>query len=244
MKVLAIGNSFSEDATRYLYQIAKADNYSMKIVNLVIGGCSLRQHYVNSLENNRLYQLQFNGMGTDFHVSIKEALLTDEWDIVTIQQVSNESIHYDTFQPYLQYMVEYIKKYVPKAKIYLQQTWAYEDGCHRLCEGLKYESASDMLADIRKAYQMAADDVHADGIIPSGEVMYEMVKRGIRKVHRDSFHAKFGIGRYALGLTWYMKLTGCDIMKNTFTELDEEATDIEMQIAKECIRDVVLEMYK
>ena len=41
MKVLAIGNSFSQDATRYLHQIAKANQFDLKVVNLYIGGCSL-----------------------------------------------------------------------------------------------------------------------------------------------------------------------------------------------------------
>ena len=39
MKVLAIGNSFSNDAMRYLHGIAKADGVDMKTVNLFIGGC-------------------------------------------------------------------------------------------------------------------------------------------------------------------------------------------------------------
>ena len=45
MNVLAIGNSFSEDATRYLHQIAKAQGTPLTVVNLVIGGCSLERHY-------------------------------------------------------------------------------------------------------------------------------------------------------------------------------------------------------
>ena len=57
-----------------------------------------------------------------------------------------------------------------------------------------------MLQDVRVSYHKAAEDIRADGIIPSGEVMLEMVKRGIEKVHRDPIHAKLGIGRYALGL--------------------------------------------
>ena len=47
IKVLAIGNSFSSDATRYLYQIARADKVDMKVVNLFIGGCPLSYHYSN-----------------------------------------------------------------------------------------------------------------------------------------------------------------------------------------------------
>ena len=42
MKVLAIGNSFSNDAMRYLHGIAKADVVDMKTVNLFIGGCPLQ----------------------------------------------------------------------------------------------------------------------------------------------------------------------------------------------------------
>lgn len=40
MKVLAIGNSFSNDAMRYLHGIAKADGLDMKTVNLFIGRLS------------------------------------------------------------------------------------------------------------------------------------------------------------------------------------------------------------
>ena len=33
MKILAIGNSFSEDSTYYLHQIAAADGVDVKVVN-------------------------------------------------------------------------------------------------------------------------------------------------------------------------------------------------------------------
>lgn len=44
LKILAIGNSFSEDATRYLHQLANAAGIDTKIVNLYIGGCPLERH--------------------------------------------------------------------------------------------------------------------------------------------------------------------------------------------------------
>ena len=49
MRVLAIGNSYSQDATRYLYGIARAGGVDVKVVNLYIGGCSLSRHYRNML---------------------------------------------------------------------------------------------------------------------------------------------------------------------------------------------------
>ena len=43
MKILAIGNSFSNDATAYLYGMADAAGLEAKIVNLYIGGWDGRQ---------------------------------------------------------------------------------------------------------------------------------------------------------------------------------------------------------
>ena len=71
----------------------------MKVVNLYIGGCSLRTHYLNMLEDRKNYMMEFNGVATGFMVSIKDALISDDWDVITLQQVSGNSVNYDTFQP-------------------------------------------------------------------------------------------------------------------------------------------------
>ncbi len=244
MKVLAIGNSFSEDGTRYVHQIAKEDGVDIKVVNLYIGGCPLRLHYLNALEDRKAYTMMFNGGNTGFNVSIKDALVSDEWDIVTIQQQSSRSANYDTFQPYLDFMADYIRKYAPQAKLYLQQTWAYtQEGC----EGQGYENHAAMFADIKKSYEKAAKAIDADGIIPSGEVVNRLLVNGLDKIHRDPIHASLGVGRYALGLTWYSTLTGNDILNNTFTpgnsfmSFEDTATEAEIAVAKKTVTEVVAE---
>ena len=70
MNILAIGNSFSQDATRYLHQIAAADGVTLHVANLYIGGCSLEHHYRNMLSGERAYELQYNGQLTGFQVSL------------------------------------------------------------------------------------------------------------------------------------------------------------------------------
>ena len=67
IKILAIGNSFSEDATHYLYQMAQVDNVDMKVVNLNIGGCSLEQHWNNIRVNASEYRYEENGNVTDVY---------------------------------------------------------------------------------------------------------------------------------------------------------------------------------
>lgn len=60
MKILCIGNSFSQDATRYLSRIGKAAGTGIKTVNLYIGGCPLKTHYFNVLEDQPAYAFEFN----------------------------------------------------------------------------------------------------------------------------------------------------------------------------------------
>ena len=54
-KILAIGNSFSQDATAYLHDIAAAGGTDTKIVNLYIGGCSLKTHWENAENDHKNY---------------------------------------------------------------------------------------------------------------------------------------------------------------------------------------------
>ena len=237
MNILSIGNSFSQDAQRYLHEIAKADGFDLQSFNLYIGGCSLSRHYRNMLSAERAYTLEMNGHSTGFFVSLQEALLNRNWDVVTIQQVSQESPDYETYQPYLNELVDYVRLCVPKAKILVHQTWAYEQGSQRLHD-FGYADQADMFRGLKAAYEKAAQDIDADGIIPSGEVLQALLANGIEKVHRDTFHASFGLGRFALGLTWYTVLTGRDVEGIAFSGFAEEVTPQQIAIVKKCVKEV------
>lgn len=240
MDILSIGNSFSQDAQRYLHKIAKADKFNLNTFNLYIGGCPLSLHYRNMLSGQDKYTLEMNGESTGFNVSLKDALLNRDWDVVTIQQASHVSPYYETYQPYLNKTVEYIRECVPKAKIAIHQTWAYEQNSDKLNKMLGYSEHTDMFRDVREAYKKAFEDANADIIIPSGEIMQKLISAGIEKVHRDTFHLTYGIGRYAAGLLWYKVLTGNDIKDNTFSDFDEEISKDEIQIIKKCVYETTL----
>jgi hypothetical protein len=235
MNVLAIGNSFSQDATRYLSQIAKKDGDTLSVANLYIGGCSLETHFRNMLSNERKYTLEYNGISTGFSVSIDEALLNRHWDVITLQQVSHLSFNYDTYQPYLSALAEHIREYCPKAKILIHQTWAYEENSDKLINVAKYDTAIAMTKDIIKAYDKAAKDINAYGIIPSGELFSKLTKAGISQIHRDTFHASKGTGRYALGLLWYRIICNKSVMENMFLDFDEEISDQERDIIRQSV---------
>lgn len=232
MNVLVIGNGFSHDATRYLHEIAVHDEYEMTVVNLNARKCSLSEHYKNYLTDDKGYAIEYNGEVTGFKTSIKEALLSRDWDVVILQQEVSQSTDYENFQPYLDNLVIHIKKYAPKAKIMLGQTWAYEQDSKDL-EEAGYDDKFRMSMDIKNAYEKAASDIKADMVIPSGELFLKMQAKGI-SMHRESVRASAGIGSYALGLLWYTSLTGKNVLKNTFSKLDEPATKEEMEVARQC----------
>ena len=121
----------------------------------------------------------------------------------------------------------------------MHQTWAYEDGSDMLFNFAKYPTASDMLRDIVASYATIAQEIKADGIIPCGEVMASLLANGISKVHRDTFHASFGLGRYALALTWYATLTGRSVKDNPFSDFDEPIAPVDVETVKECVDQTV-----
>ncbi len=221
LKVLSIGNSFSSDAQRYLHKVAAAEGVDMKCVNLYIGGCSLYRHYINMLEDKADYLLEFNGESTGFYVSMKQALISDSWDYITLQQVSSSSFKFDTYLPYLPKLAEYVRLYSPKTKILIHQTWAY-DAISPRYEALKLGTPKNMIDGIVCACRAAEKEISADGIIPCGVAMMKAYEDGMT-MHRDGHHASLGIGRYLLALTWYKALTGkravCD-----FADFDVEVS--------------------
>lgn len=237
MNILSIGNSFSCDAQRYINRIAKSDGVKLTTFNLYIGGCPLSLHYRNMLSNDKAYLLEMNGESTGFKVSLKEALLNRDWDIITLQQASNFSTDYNSYQPYLDTLSKYVKECCPNAKIVIHQTWAYEEGSEKLTGMMGYSNQKDMFFDIEKSYKKASEDISADFLIPSGGLMQQLIKKGIAKIHRDTFHLSLGIGRYAAGLLWYKLITGNSVLNNTFSDFDEEISEEDIITIKECVEE-------
>lgn len=62
IRILSIGNSFSQDAQRHLHDLAKCEGVTIETVNPFIGGCTLERHYRNMAGNRREYTLEVNGL--------------------------------------------------------------------------------------------------------------------------------------------------------------------------------------
>ena len=61
MKLLFIGNSFSQDAGAYLYRMCEAAGVDAEVLNFIIGGCSLETHAECAEKRQARDMIQYNG---------------------------------------------------------------------------------------------------------------------------------------------------------------------------------------
>lgn len=225
LRSLSIGNSFSEDALAYVHCIAEAAGIEWTTYNLYIGGCSLETHWNNYQKSAADYTLIVNGQYTR-PASINEMLANGSYDIVTTQQASHFSGKPETYQPYLTNLAAEIRKAQPSAKLYLQETWAYEiDSNHGAFPDYGCDQRQ-MYDRLSAAYRTAADSVKAD-IIPVGDVIQYLrenvpqfyYKNGGKSLNRDGFHLSIPYGRYINSAVWFETILGEDVRKNSFTPM-------------------------
>ena len=99
LRILAIGNSFSQDAVeQYLYELFAASGKKVIIGNLYIGGCSLERHYNNINNDAAAYEYRkiVDGQKTNSKgVKISTVLAEEPWDYISLQQASGFSGKYD-----------------------------------------------------------------------------------------------------------------------------------------------------
>lgn len=250
MKILAIGNSFSQDATHYLHQIAASDGVEMKVVNLYIGGCSLERHWSNIRADAAEYLYELDGESKERYVSISQALAEEEWDYIVTQQASHDSGWPDTYEPFLSKMVEYLKERCPAAGILLHKTWAYErDSTHGNFPRYNNDQ-QEMFRRLSRAYETAAARVGVS-LIPCGDVIQRLRKEepfryeaGGLSLCRDGFHMSYLYGRYALAMTWYGTLTGRGVrgisyVPQTGLAPEEKAQPDLLELIRGVVEDVV-----
>ncbi|MBQ6239024.1 MAG: DUF4886 domain-containing protein [Firmicutes bacterium] len=229
IRVLAVGNSFTQDSFRYLHQIAAADGVDLKAVNLYIGGCSLERHWNNLVSGARDYVYEVNGEPTERMVSSNEILAEEPWDYIITQQASHDSGMPETYEPYVVNVVHAFREKCPGAEVLLQETWAYErDSTHDRFPRYHCDQ-QEMYEKLRACYRNAAEKAETR-LIPSGDVIQTLRGRdpfryeaGGLSLCRDGFHMSFDYGRYLLGIVIYSFLTGKDIRENTFMPQDTDA---------------------
>ncbi len=231
LKILAIGNSFSDDAMEYVYQVAKdAGVEKITLGNMFIGGCSLATHLSNAKGDKGAYDFRTNTDGkwsTKGGVSIKTAVTSQDWDFITFQQVSGYSGVADSYDD-LEELIGIVKPLCPDATLAWHMTWAYKEGSDHGDFPKYNRDQMTMYNAIVSAVNekiLTNDDIKI--VIPSGTSIQNVRTSFIGDMTRDGYHLSTGLGRYIASMTYVKALTGLSIDNSKNKPKDVDSVQLE-----------------
>ena len=173
VRLFTVGNSFSQNATRYLGDLAAADGNVLVHRAAVMGGATLSQHWAK-VEFHEQDPGDPRGLYATKR-SLRQELTSGPWDYVTIQQASLRSHDLASYEPYAVRLRDYIRKLAPQAEVLVHQTWAYrcDDPRFTRPSGVSGEPATQdaMYNGLTAAYEAIAAKLGAR-IIPVGDAFH------------------------------------------------------------------------
>ncbi|MBO4983966.1 MAG: DUF4886 domain-containing protein [Clostridia bacterium] len=228
LKILTIGNSFSDDAMEYVYKIAKEAGVKyVELGNLRANNCTLATHVSNAQSNSKAYMFRYWADGaTTWHdtgtwdhgaYTMYDAIKKADWDYIVFQQASSDSGTASTYDS-LSDLISYVDahKTNPNVKYAWQITWSA-----RADYSSQIPAFSKILAAVNAKI---TTNSKISVVIPSGTAI-ENAKTSYltpKNIQRDAKHLSYGIGRYIAGLTFVKVLTGLPIDNATYPLVDTE----------------------
>ena len=243
IKILSIGNSYSEDSMCYLFDLLKQlgvdeeNNNTIKLACAFIGSGSLDDHVTNanSGTGKDYAHVTFKAGGiitylNDYYSSqpapqtIHELIQLEDWDVITLQQNSNNSGISTTYNQDLDDLIELIDENAtnPNYKLGWHMTWAYSQ---QYCENtwVYGRSQLNMYNSICDAVQekilLKKDGGDFDFIIPTGTAIQNAREYYGDNISRDGLYGNGStdgshlnnLGRYIAAAMWVKTITGYDV---------------------------------
>lgn len=249
IKILAIGNSFSEDAIEhYLYGLAKAGGYKVIIGNLYIGGAPLDLHVKNIQGDKEVYEYRkvgLDGKKEKFpKTSISKALADESWNYISFQQASPKSGLFETYVEPLPILFNYVKEKAtnPKVKYVWHQTWAYAQNSTHNGFASYNKDQMRMYQSIAEASKKVKALVAIDIVVPAGTAIQNARTKLGDVLCRDGYHLDLNIGRYTASCTWYETIFKQNVIGNLYKP--EKVSGADALIAQKAAHKAVKKPYK
>lgn len=237
-KVLAIGNSFSNNAMTYLYEIA--DNYGVQNIilgTLYIGGADLLQHanYAKSNKDAYEYIKNDNGIKTSLREkSLSYGLKDEDWDIIVIQQASGPAGRPALYEPHLTNLLTHINEHKTneEVQIFWYLTWAHQANSidadfpiYECDQKLMYDSIINAYIEKVKPHK------EITGLIPTGTAIQNVRTSIIGDIlTSDGYHLSRTHGCFIAGLSWFKAITKFDISKITYHPYTLSSVEFEILV--------------
>ena len=250
LRILAIGNSFSQDAVeQYLWNLFDEAGEEVIIGNMYIGGCSLEKHWSNAENNSASYEYRkvVNGNKTNTkNYSLEMALADENWDYISLQQASDYSGMYDKYEPYLGNLIKYVQEHSsnPHMQLMFHQTWAYsKDSGHSAFPNYGKDQMVMYEGIVDASKRSMENHAEIKFLIPSGTAIQNGRTTSIGdEWDRDGYHLNTAYGRFAAACTWYETITGKDSRDNSWRPSSVSAE--QAVIARTAAHNAVLNPYE
>ena len=224
IKILAIGNSYTENSMLYLSDMLRQLGVTgnITLVNAFISGGTLKDHaeHARANQSTKLQRRTFlagGGQTSATGITLLQMIQQEAWDVITLQQASMESGASSTYNADLDYLIDYVRKNATNKNFKLgwHMTWAWADG-------ISYYNGTYGNQD--KMYQAICTAVQTkivpelktgvfDFIIPTGTAIQNYRVHGDHLNH-DGTHLS-NLGCYIAATMWVKTITGYDISKLT-----------------------------
>ena len=251
LKVLDLGNSYTNDATSLLKKVATAAGADMSRMCLytVARGSSSFSSWVNNtfagIDSVDFYRISKSlgdinlGLAEGSHnswdtVPLMAVLRDVQWDLIVVHQVSSavdydQWVTHDSVAGYINEFLQLLRRYQPTAAIGTYVIHSYSSEYSKNTQ----HSTRQRWEHIAQSTQRMQQDYGLDFVVPYGTAIENLRLTTLNNEYdltRDSVHLGFGLARYAAACTYYQTLlaprTGKSVLGNGYRHKCS-ATEIE-----------------
>ncbi len=221
LRILTIGNSFSDDTMEYVGKIAESYGMQVFLGNLYIGGCNINTHLANLQNESALYDYRVYSNGywkTTQNYKSTDAIKSQSWDYISFQQASPDSGRPSTMNNLEALMIGVRAICNADAKFIWHMTWAYQADSTNVGFANYNNSQAEMYdAIIQTVYSVIIPNEQFALVAPVGTAI-QNARTSILgdRLTRDGYHLNLEYGRYIAGLTFFSAITGLDVSNVSF----------------------------
>ncbi len=242
LRILAIGSSFTDDATYYLDNLVKAsdiDEDRLCIYKIVEGFSRFNTWIDKSNKEETLYAKRVTGNVEMKGVGTLKELLSQAWDVIVINQASDASYKWESYSSLKPYMDIILEACTNKNVCFaFQLQWSHTPG------EMPY-----VMQGNTACCQKMAKRYGVNVIIPCGTAI--QIARGTslndsKYMTRDRYHLNHGMGCYIASCVWFQKLLspvfGCNVVGNKAVPYGSHTSD-DIRLGQRCAEYAVNNTY-
>ena len=243
LRVLAIGNSFTENATHYLSAIvdsAGIDRKKLGVYSITYAGARF-SHWTETLHKDGMVEAaRVAGVVSMRARGTLSEVVSQPWDVIVIQQASDVSYKWKTFSTLEEY-IPMILSLCPNKNVCLayQMPWS-----HTLDE-MPYVMTWNI-----NCTQRLAETYGIDVVIPVGtaiQLARETRLNDSMYLTEDNWHLNAGMGQFIASCCWYESIIarcfGTTVLNNSACP-KEEYSEADIKLGRECAYQAALHPFE